>query len=58
MALIYDVFRYVTRALADHPTFFKGMAVIDPSLGGPDGCEWLTAHLERVGAGGAGERAY
>ena len=56
--MIYDVFRYVTRALADHPTFFKGMAVIDPSLGGPDGCEWLTAHLERVGAGGAGERAY
>lgn len=33
--------KYVTRALADHPTFFKGMAVIDPSLGGPDGCAMI-----------------
>ena len=31
--------KYVTRALQDHPGFFKGMAVIDPELGVDEGCE-------------------
>ena len=34
--------KYVTRALQDHPGFFKGMAVIDPELGVDDGCETAT----------------